>query len=275
MSNANVDDLFGAAVEDGLLSEESQSVLEVADIGVEINAALGINADDFESSEVVLVTQLIDDSGSISYADVIDPVSGQRRNNVEVVINGHNMVIDALQSTKQAESESILAHTKYLNGKVLFPYQSINQAVKMDNSNYNDFGGTPLYDQVAVVLGTVLAKCQEFSDNGIACRSVTLIVTDGDDMHSTNFRMAKQVEPLVRDLLKQENHIVAAMGIDDDSTDFRAVFTEMGIEDKWILTPANTDAEIRAAFNMFSQSATQASQSNLAFSQAAMGGFGS
>ncbi|MDD2870403.1 MAG: hypothetical protein PHS49_00295 [Candidatus Gracilibacteria bacterium] len=264
MSNTTVNDLFGSAADEGLLSQDSQSAIEFADIGEEINAALGINADDFGSSEVVLVTMLIDDSGSI-----------QGSNNVDVVINGHNLVIESLQSTKQAQSDSILAHTRYLNGKVLFPYQSINQAVKMDHSNYNHFGGTPLYDQSAVVLATVIAKCQEFSDNGIACRSVTLIVTDGADCHSNKFRTAKSISPLVRDLLRQENHIVAAMGIDDGGyTDFNSVFTEMGIPDSWILTPANTDSEIRAAFNMFSQSATQASQSAQAFSQAAMGGFG-
>ena len=260
---SNVSDLFSSAADDGLLSEESQSAIEFADIGEEINAALGINADDFGSSEVVLVTMLIDDSGSI-----------QSAGNVAVVIGGHNMVIDALRSTEQAKRDAILAHTKYLNGTVLFPYQSINQAEKMDNNNYKNFGGTPLYDQMAVVLATVIAKCQEFSDNGVACRSVTLIVTDGADVHSSKFRTAKSVSPLVKDLLRQENHIVAAMGIDDGYTDFRSIFTEMGIIDNWILTPANTDSEIRAAFNMFSQSATQASQNAVAFSQAAMGGFG-
>ena len=222
---------------------------------------MGIDADDFESSEVVLVTMLIDDSYSI-----------KSERNEDIVRNGHNMVIDSLQKTKQADS--ILAHTKYLNGTVLFPYQSIIQAEKMDNNNYSADGGTPLYDQTAIVMGTVLAKYQEFTDNGIACRTVTLIVTDGADMHSSKFNTAKKVEPLIRDLLRQENHIVAAMGIDDDYTDFKSVFSEMGIDDNWILTPDNTESEIRAAFNMFSQSATQASQSAVAFSQSAMGGFG-
>lgn len=263
MSNTTLDNLFESAADEGFLSAESQGAIEFADIGEEINAALGINADDFGSSEVVLVTMLIDDSGSI-----------QSGGNVDVVIKGHNLVIDSLLATKQADSDSILAHTRYLNGTVLFPYQSIKLAEKMGQNNYNHFGGTPLYDQAAVVLATVIAKCQEFSDNGIACRSVTLIVTDGADMHSTKFRNASAVAPLVKDLLRQENYIVAAMGIDDGYTDFKSVFSQMGILDAWILTPANSDSEIRAAFNMFSQSATQASQSAVAFSQAAMGGFG-
>lgn len=69
-----------------------------------------------------------------------------------------------------------------------------------------------------------------------------------------------------------ETHVVAAMGIDDGSTDFRSVFQEMGIEDRWILTPANTASEIRSAFQVFSQSALRASQA-ARFSKTAIGGF--
>ena len=71
-----------------------------------------------------------------------------------------------------------------------------------------------------------------------------------------------------------EDHIIAAMGIDDGRTDFRKVFREMGIPDQWILTPGNTPAEIRKAFRVFSSSAVRASQSGASFSQMAAGGFG-
>ena len=66
---------------------------------------------------------------------------------------------------------------------------------------------------------------------------------------------------------------VAAMGIDDGATPFRDVFREMGIEDRWILTPKSESGEIRRAFRMFSQSAIRASQHAGAFSRAAAGGF--
>jgi hypothetical protein len=64
------------------------------------------------------------------------------------------------------------------------------------------------------------------------------------------------------------------MGIDDGRTDFRQVFGGMGFHDRWILTPANTPTEIRAAFGTFSQSAVRASQAVGSFSATAMGGFG-
>jgi hypothetical protein len=100
----------------------------------------------------------------------------------------------------------------------------------MDAKNYTPNQGTPLYDQTVVLLGTVLAKSQEFSDNGVPVRTVTLIITDGDDCHSMRHG-AKDVAAIAKDMLRMENHIIAAMGIDDGSTDFRKVFQDIGIRD--------------------------------------------
>ena len=95
----------------------------------------------------------------------------------------------------------------------------------------------------------------------------------GADEHSRR-ATAQTVAMLVRDMRQAETHIVAAMGIDDGSTDFRRVFREMGIEDQWILTPGNDASQIRRAFQVFSQSAVRASQSAAHFGQAVLGGFG-
>jgi hypothetical protein len=82
------------------------------------------------------------------------------------------------------------------------------------------------------------------------------------------------VRTIVEDMRKQETHIVAAMGLDDQEIDFRLVFHGMGIADQWILTPRNTASEIRRAFEVFSRSAVRASQNAQAFGQASLGGFG-
>jgi hypothetical protein len=142
----------------------------------------------------------------------------------------------------------------------------------MSHKNYNPNKGTPLYEQTIVLLGTVLAKSQEFADNGVPVRTVTLIITDGADEHSG--RRAKDVKAIVEDMLRTENHIIAAMGIDDGTTDFRSVFREMGLRDQWILTPGNNHKDICQAFQIFSQSAVRVSQSAIHFSQSNLGGFG-
>lgn len=261
MSQApSLNNLFQSAHAEGLLSTASLQALNVLDIGAQIQAGLGVNIDDVMTSEVVLLTIMPDDSSSIQYG-----------NNAQIVRDGHNAVIDALMTCKQ--KDNIFIHNRYLNGEVLYPYCPLEQAVKMDNINYNPCQGTPLYDQTVVLLGTVLAKSQEFADNGVPVRTVTLIITDGVDEHSVRAN-AKTVNDLVQDMLNSENHIIAAMGIDDGSINFRHVFQEMGIRDEWILTPGNTQSEIRKAFQMFSQSAIRVSQGAAGFNQAALGGFG-
>lgn len=253
-----INDLFAAAHADGMLSSDSLQALSSVDLGAQIQAGLGIVVDDVQASEVVLLTIMPDDSGSIQYAG-----------NEKAVRDGHNFVLDALGASKQ--SGAILAHTRYLNGAVLFPYRPLDQAVRMTSANYAANQGTPLYDQAVTLLGSVLAKTRELEDSGVVARSVTLIITDGADAHSTRAK-AKDVAALVSDLTRTGSHIVAAMGISDGATDFRQVFREMNIPERWILTPGNNPSEIRRAFQVFSQSAVRASQA-ASFSQTALGGF--
>ncbi len=255
---SEVSELFEAAHEEGVLSPASLETLTAVDLGAQIQAGLGVAVDDVQASEVVLLTMMPDDSGSIR-------ASG----NEKAVRDGHNLVLDALASSKQRDG--ILAHTRYLNGHVLFPYRPIEQAIRMTSKNYDANQGTPLYDQSVVLLGSVIAKAQDFARNGVVTRSVTLIITDGADQHSTRCG-ARDVAALVRDMARSESHIVAAMGIADGTTPFREVFREMGIEDHWILTPGNDPSDIRRAFQVFSQSAVRASQA-ASFSQAAIAGF--
>lgn len=259
MSQSGVVSLFEEARNEGKLSQKSLDLLGNVDIGQAIQDGLGISVDGVMASEVVLVTIMPDDSGSIRFAS-----------NAQLVRDGHNLVIDALNKSKQ--TDSVLMHTRYLNGHVLFPYREISQAIQMDSKNYDPNGGTPLYDQTLVLLGTVLAKSQEFASNGVPVRTVTLIITDGADCSS--YKKASDVKSVIKDMLKQENHIVAAMGIYDQGTDFNQVFKEMGILPEWILTPGNTPSEIRKAFMVFSQSAVRASQGAQSFSQVAQAGLG-
>ncbi|NEO87614.1 MAG: hypothetical protein F6J87_25630 [Spirulina sp. SIO3F2] len=257
----DLNNLFNAAQADGTLSNASMQALNVIDIGAEIQAGLGVSVDDVMASEVVLVTIMPDDSGSIRFGG-----------NAQAVRGGHNAVLDALGGTPQ--SDSILIHTRYLNGFVLYPYCPVDQAVRMNPQNFDPNQGTPLYDQTVVLLGTVLAKAQEFEDNGVPVRTITLLITDGGDAHSRRSG-AKEVKAIVQDMLRVENHIIAAMGIDDEYTDFRQVFKDMGIRDEWVLTPGNSDKEIRQAFQVFSQSAIRVSQGAGNLSQSGLGGFGS
>lgn len=283
MSSTNVKDLFGSALNVGDLSPAAMQLVTVPDVGVQIQAGLGISVDDVTASDgVTLVGDLIDDSGSI-----------RTGGNSQVVRDGHNLILDALGASKQ--KDSILTHCMYLNGDILYPFVMLDQSVRMTPQNYNPNKGTPLYDQSIVFLGLMLAKAQEFLDNGVAARTVSAIVTDGADAHSR--RTADDVRKVVDDMVRSERHIVLFMGIDDGYTDFYEVASGwskaeveqmkradtlssakaqggMGIPPAWVLNPGNSPSEIRKAFAMVSQSAVRASQGGKAFSQVATGGFG-
>ncbi len=267
-SGSSVTALLTSAQNEGALSPRAaMSIINIGDIGEQIQQGIGVDVSDVRASEVTLVAMMPDDSASIRFAG-----------NSESVRDGHNLVLDALNGSKQ--KAGILVHCRYLNGQVLYPFTLLNGAVRMDASNYDPVHGTPLYDQTAVLLGTVIAKAQAFQDSGVPCRTVTLVITDGADEHSRHQTPAS-VQAIVQDMLRTENHIIAGMGIDDGRTDFKAIFREMGIEDRWILVGgdrskpvAERARDLRRAFNMFSQSAVRASQGGTGFSRAAAGGFG-
>lgn len=240
----NLDALFTAAHAQGELSSRSLQVLALdADLGAQVTAGLGVDPDDVPASEAVLLTLMPDDSGSIRQA-------GQ----AQAVRDGHNSVLAALARVPQASD--VLVHTRLLNGAVICPYRALDQAVRLDSKNYRPNLGTPLYDQTAILLATVLAKTQELADAGIPVRTVTLLITDGSDQHSRR-QNARSVRSLVTDMLRSEAHLVAGMGIDDGHTDFRKVFRGMGIQDEWILTPGASETELRGAFALFGQSAAR------------------
>ncbi len=275
-------DLAGLLGDTGLDPAAASAMQLTGDtLGPAIMAGLGdVDIDDITTAEVLLVTLLLDDSGSIRM------VSG----NTEAVREGHNGMLDALGAAKQ--SASVLISCRYLNSNnpatnqgVLYPYRALEDAERLTTSNYNPQGGTPLYDQTAITLTGVAAKMAEFEQGGVAARAVTVIVTDGADAGSRQ-QTATGVKTMVDGLLRSEQHIIAGMGIDDSEkdsqgniiyqrTDFEAVFKSMGFPGEWILTPDNSPSEIRKAFAVVSQSAVRASQAaGGSFSQVAMGGFG-
>lgn len=257
----NVNELLEGAHSMGILSTESMQTLSLVDIGAQIQGALGIPALDVQASEALLVSLLIDDSSSISSGD-----------NTQHMIDGQNMIIDQVLGGSRQRND-VLMYTRYLNGQELHQYCPLHEAVRMDSTNYNPRLGTPLYDQYVAFLKIVLAKVQELANAGLPVRTISMIVTDGCDLHSRAIRTPSLCAPVTRDMLAQEDHIITAMGVDDGSTPFRQIFQEMGLEDRCIFTPGNTAHEIRDVFGLWSRSSSQASKGAGEFSKVALGGF--
>jgi hypothetical protein len=255
----DVNDLFDQAVADGDLSRDAATSLSAVNYGTRIQDAMGIRADDFEESEAFLLALLLDDSSSIRFGA-----------NTDNVRKGYNGVLEALDKSRSRSQIQVMSTR--LNRGLLHGFVALADAERLSTSNYDPSGGTPLYDSTVEVLGTIVAKEQEYKRQGIPVRTVTVIVSDGADCVS-QLTTASDVATIVRDLLKLETHIVMAIGIDDGATDFVQVFTSMGIPKEWILTPANDPHEIRNAFGVVSRASLSASQGADAFSQTMAGGF--
>lgn len=267
-NTADLSQLLGAsALDEGAVGAMQ---LTADTLGPAIAAGFGdVTLDDYEGSEVLLVTMLVDDSSSIRFAG-----------NSDLVREGCNGIVTALKGSKQ--SDSVLITCRYLNGDVsgnhgvLYPYVTLDGVQMLDKHNYSPSGGTPLYDQSAVTLTAVTAKMAEFEVGGVSARAVTVIITDGADMGSRHHGPS-DVAKMVGGMLRTEKHIVIGMGIKDnsgDGVDFRQVFKEMGLRDEWVLTPSDSESDKRRAFQVVTQSAVRASQSAGSFSQVALGGFG-
>lgn len=234
------------------LSDKSlESLKRVSGITREISQGLGKEVTATLSGNYMLLGIMPDDSGSIYEIGCED-----------ILRKGHNIVLDGLD---QQEGLRALVLTRYLHGKVLNPYMPSSMAKRMSRENYQANGSwTPLFRQSIILLGTVVAKAQELEERGAVVNTVSLLITDGEDNNSGDLTAAS-VAWVVRDMMSSGKHIVAGMGIGET---YRKVFREMGIPDRWILTPNDDLGDISNAFQKFMAKAVEASKDPESFRRA-------
>lgn len=254
----NANPVYSQAGASGDLSDDSLLSLSGLDLGQHIQEGLGVSVDDIESSEVLLVNVLLDDSYSM-------------QGNEQAVRDGVNELLQALRESKQAGS--VVVYIRQLNSGLTYAYQLLTPQVKLDPGNYNVRGGTPLFHESLVTLGTVAAKTTEFENNGVPVRSITVIVTDGGDT-GYNKPPARDVKRLIEDMERSERHIIFGYGL-GDAQFFHQVFDDMGIRRERQLVTTADHHEVRRGFGIVSQSAVRASQAATGFSGSGLGGFGS
>lgn len=263
-SATKVEDLFADA--EGEVSAGTLASFAAPDIGAAIQNGMGVNAEAFESSEIFAVVARVDDSGSIRFSG-----------NAEAVRDGMNTLREEL-SKSQARDEIAMSIGQFNDepDEPMCPFVSLSAVPVFDAQNYNPNGGTPLYDQVILGAGLLIAKWKEAEANGQQFRGVLLVVTDGAEEHSR--ASLAEVQQVMRDLVSKEIFLPIFMGIDDRGyTDFRKVAAEMGFPKDLVLTPGSTGREIREAFATVSRASVSASQSAASLSavkQAGVGGFG-
>lgn len=254
--------LFASAKDAGILAGQAAAVVTAPDLGLAVQNALGVAANDVPSSNVTAVILLFDNSSSIR----------DEAGNEQAVRDGANLFLDALMDSK--EHDGIIVAAFLFNGAngqtLLYPFTPIEQAPRLDANNYRAYGSTPLRDRLAEGVALGVAKEQEFAASGVPARTITVVLTDGADYGSRHTEA--EVEVLVRAARKTEQHLHLAMCVSDGVTDFRAVFRRLGFLDANVLVVGNTPSEIRRACGAASRSVIRNSVASPGATVA--GGFG-
>lgn len=249
-SKTSVCSLLSSATAAGTLSAATSSLLTGNLGAVIIAGAAGKDAEDIVASDVTLVTLLVDASSSIHDRGLEDAIR-----------DGQNVLVDALGDTRERDSILMALWTFNHELRVVHSYVGLDDVTRLDASNYAGLGSTRLYDTWCDALAANVAYAQQLRSAGTPCKSVVVVITDGEDCGSQ--RRAPDCARISRDLLASEQFTLAFVGV--GTTDFRSIAREMGVPDGCIAVQANaTPSAIRQVFRMVSQSAIRASQGRIA-----------
>lgn len=238
--------IFSNANAGGTLSNASKNIITGNLGAVVVAGAAGKDTEDILTSDVTLVTLLVDASSSI-----------HSRNLEDAVRSGQNGLVDALANSPVRESVLMALWTFNEDIRVVHSYVGTDDAARLDRKTYNAAGSTRLYDTWCDALAANVAYAQKLRDGGTPCRSIVVVITDGEDCGSK--RRAGDCATLSRDLLASEQFILAFVGVGTD-VDFHAVAKSMGVPDGCILKTDATPQAMRKVFGMVKQSTIRASQ---------------
>jgi hypothetical protein len=243
-------ELFQNAAQSGDISPGSAAIL--GGLSARINRTLSTLSVTPAVTELLQVCMLLDNTPSMEH-----------KNNHLGVIEGHNLVVDALLQAKGVDSVETLSALINPNARYaqritgdsdLFQWVALSASPRLDKTGFIHGSGTPLYDRCLETLGSVIARTMWWEDNyGVQTRSVTLLMTDGGN--NDGRANAADVSKVVKDMLRAEKHKIYFMGVDSIGIDFREIGREMGIPDEYIDVVERDPKTIRAKFQVFSQSA--------------------
>ncbi len=247
MTSDELSQLMASAATKGVISPAT-SGLVTGNLGSLVLAgAAGKDLEDIEASDVTLVTVLIDASSSI--AD---------RGLEQGVRDGQNALLEAFGHAKERDSILLALWTFSSDMDVLHSYVPVDEATRLDLTNYRAAGATKLYDTYCDALAANVAYAQRLRDGGTPTRSVVVVITDGEDVGSS--KTAGHCSKISKELLASELFTRAFVGVGKD-VDFEKVAKAMGFPPGCILVQKDaTPSGLRKTFQMVSQSAIRASQ---------------
>jgi len=215
VSQSSLSNLFASATSAGVISAGTQSLLTGHLGQVVIAGAAGKALEEIVATDVTLITVIIDASSSIAYSRL-----------EQAVRDGQQAMLDAFAGSKEADAILVACWTFNSDVKVLHSYVPVDEADRLTRKNYRGSGCTVLYDAWCDALAANVAYAQSLRDGGTPCRSVVVLITDGEDTGSK--RRPKDCKQLSQDLLASEQFILGFVGVGKE-VNFRQVARNMGI----------------------------------------------
>ena len=172
-SKPKLNNLFSDAVSSGIISSSTSNALSGNLGNVVVAGAAGKDLEDIEATDVTLVTVLLDSSSSIG-----------SRMLEQAIRDGYNLLLDTFACSKDRDSILLALWTFDDRATVVHSYVPVPDAASLDKTNYSAGGTTSLYDTWCDALATNIAYAQRLRDTGTPCRSVVIVITDGEDVSS-------------------------------------------------------------------------------------------
>lgn len=212
--------------------------------GIVGKAAVNFDPDSIATSETVLITLVIDTSGSVHSFE----------SELKSCINGY-----VEEMRKSHHANKILVQVIKFNSTVTI--EGFKPIASLDPIEFHPNGSTALYDATIVALDNSLKYQENLVDVGVSAKLIVFIVTDGNDNESKN--SPAKAKALVDQLIVNEANmndftsILVGVG-ESNRRNFEKAAREMGISQVKVISDSSKD--IRDAIGMLSASTSSAAQ---------------
>lgn len=235
-----------SALSSGVISQGSHELLVENLDTVTTLGAQGVSADELPEDRVTLVVFLTDHTGS-------------RWDQRDLMRSEYNRSLDALKKSKARDTILVSSWLFGTSSTLLHGFVKLDDAVRLDENNYNPDGATALFDAVLDVLTSTVAYAQSLIDQGYRVKIVLPILTDGQDNASD--APASDVHRVITDLLGQEIYVPALVAFGTGYATTAA--HDMGIPPQNVIEFGKDDKDIRSAFSLVSSSVIRQSQTQV------------
>lgn len=195
------------------------------------------------TEDLVLLSILIDKSGSMNVPDKIDGI-----------VQGQNALLDAFQGSSSVAKAALRisqwmfdSATQVINGFVPLGSPDL---IRFDHTRYRPDGATALYDTIIAAMSATRAYADQCRQQGISAVSLTAVLTDGEDVGSQ--ATADQAKQAIEDERQRGGRLIF-VGIGAGSHRQTAE-NLLGVPSDDIMEIAATGKEIRAIFGVISSS---------------------